>query len=80
MFMIRASRMKSALKTKNPLGLLRQRADECFALRNSMHTSSGAAYGRDDGDGGDAPEKSCYENRENRALCQSRFFMRTGKV
>jgi len=54
---VRASRKLTAQKTKNPLGLLRQRADECFVLRNSMHTSSGAAYGRDD-DGGDAPENS----------------------
>jgi len=54
---VRASGKLSARKTKNPLGLLRQRADECFVSRNSMHTSSGAANGRDD-DGGDAPESS----------------------
>jgi hypothetical protein len=44
-------------KQKTRWGLLRQRADECFVLRNAMHTSSGAAYGRDDG-GGNAPESS----------------------
>jgi hypothetical protein len=44
-------------KQKTRWGLLRQRANECFVLRNSMHTSSGAACGRDD-DGGDAPENS----------------------
>jgi hypothetical protein len=44
-------------KQKTRWGFLRQRADECFVLRNSMHTSSGAACGRDD-DGGDAPESS----------------------
>jgi hypothetical protein len=47
----------SRRKQKTRWSFLRQRADECFVLRNSMHTSSGAAYGRDD-DGGDAPESS----------------------
>jgi hypothetical protein len=37
-----------------------------------MHTSSGAAYGRDD-DGGDAPVSSCLENKENHVDCQPRF-------
>jgi len=46
-----------AEKQKTRWSFVRQRADECFVLRNSMHTSSGAACGRDD-DGGDAPESS----------------------
>jgi hypothetical protein len=51
------SKINRPKKQKTRWGFLRQRADECFVLRNSMHTSSGAAYGRDD-DGGDAPESS----------------------
>jgi hypothetical protein len=43
-------------KQKTRWGFLRQRADECFVLRNSMHTSSDAAWGCDDG--GDASESS----------------------
>jgi hypothetical protein len=51
------SKINRPKKQKTRWGFLRQRADECFVLRNSMHTSSGAAYGRDDG-GCDAPESS----------------------
>jgi hypothetical protein len=68
-----AALQKTAQKQKTRWGLLRQRADECFVLRNSMHTTSGAAYGRDE-DGGDAPESSWYENKENRRRCQPGFF------
>jgi hypothetical protein len=47
----------NAKKQKTRWAYCASGADECFVLRNSMHTSSGAAYGRDD-DGGDAPESS----------------------
>jgi hypothetical protein len=46
-----------AEKQKTRWSFVRQRADECFVSRNSMHTSSGAACGLDDG-GGDPPESS----------------------
>jgi len=43
-----------AQKQKTRQALLRRRAEECFVQRTAMHTSSGAACGRDD-DGDDAP-------------------------
>jgi len=79
MFTVLSFQTQSAAKQKTRWSFLRQRADECFVQRESMHTSSGAAYGRD-GDGGDAPESSYYKNRENRSLCQPRLLMKVWRA
>jgi len=72
---VRATQKRTVKKQKNRWDFLRQRADECFVLRNSMHTLSGAAYGRDD-DGGDAPESSRYESTEKCRTSNRRFWRR----
>jgi hypothetical protein len=46
---------ESIPKTKNPLGMLRQRAAEYVFYGIATDNSTGAACGRDDG-GADAPE------------------------
>jgi hypothetical protein len=50
----RAFSKTSNLKTKKPLGLLRQRPMSTFCSRIATCNSTGAAHGRDD-DGVDAP-------------------------
>jgi hypothetical protein len=61
-------------KNKKPAGLIAPAGQECFVYRIAMHTSAGAACGRDD-DEDDAPEVFVRRSLQNIKVKQSRLYV-----